>query len=84
MPMADSSPPMVVGIRRHQQRHQHHDAGFARPNRRQPAERDHGDEEDQGQPGEQHESASSLGVFWRSAPSTSAIMRSMKVCPAAR
>ena len=66
----------------HQQRDQRHDrAPRARVDRERP-QRDGREQEHEGQAGQQDRRARSRsGVFWRLAPSTSAIIRSRKVSP---
>ena len=87
MPIAESNPPMVVGIRQTSNETSTATVGTrpAAPKRhciqRERLQRDHRQQKDQRQPAIRMFSAISFGVFCRSAPSTSAIMRSRNVSP---
>jgi len=81
MPMADNRAPIVVRNQGYKERDQYHhgdgatSVGHVARNCRR---REH---KDDGQTDKQNIEGDSFGVFWRSAPSTSLIMRSRKVEP---
>ena len=87
MPMAESSPPMVVGIRQTSSEINTvivgGDAGACRADAvdRVGLQGDDGQQEDDGQAGQQDRERDLVGRLLPLAPSTSAIIRSMKVSP---
>ena len=81
IPIADSSAPMVVGIRHTSSATRHHLRlrGIRVDGER--LQRDDREQEDQRQRRQQQVERDLVGVFWRADPSTRAIMRSRKVSP---